>query len=214
MRASAAPFPPGSHAFPGAAPAAPRGSHLDEYAAMVAAYHQTNLDYRAAIDSVCGALVSESKIPEIVDAGGWEESAKGAGDGAGADEDERALHMSVKRRFVAAMEELQSAAVPKKRRGNLPKEATDRFREWFERHYEHPYPTDEEKRTLAAETGTAVAQITNWFINHRKRVWKPAGGGVAERNGLREAAVVGGRRSEVGGGSGGAVGAADRRATR
>ncbi|KAF4312173.1 Homeobox [Botryosphaeria dothidea] len=57
----------------------------------------------------------------------------------------------------------------RKRRGNLPKEATNTLKEWFQRHADSPYPTDEEKSDLAGLTGLSSAQISNWFINARRR---------------------------------------------
>eukprot|EP00168_Porphyra_purpurea_P004700 TRINITY_DN1570_c0_g1_i8.p5 TRINITY_DN1570_c0_g1~~TRINITY_DN1570_c0_g1_i8.p5 ORF type:complete len:145 (-),score=24.11 TRINITY_DN1570_c0_g1_i8:298-732(-) len=72
------------------------------------------------------------------------------------------------------MEQLQSSRLPKRRRGNLPKEATAVFRSWFAANLDHPYPSDAVKADLSRATGTGVAQVSNWLINYRKRVWKPA----------------------------------------
>ncbi|KAL0258145.1 hypothetical protein SLS55_007317 [Diplodia seriata] len=55
------------------------------------------------------------------------------------------------------------------RRGNLPKEATALLKKWFQDHAESPYPSDEEKTSLATSTGLSQAQISNWFINARRR---------------------------------------------
>lgn len=57
----------------------------------------------------------------------------------------------------------------RRRRGNLPKEATAQLKAWFASHSESPYPTDEEKNALASRTGLTQAQISNWFINARRR---------------------------------------------
>ena len=75
----------------------------------------------------------------------------------------------------------------KRRRGNLPKQVTDRLRNWFHEHVGHPYPTEEEKQMLMAQTGLSMSQvsslrslsilwrtaellqISNWFINARRR---------------------------------------------
>ncbi|OTB06886.1 hypothetical protein M426DRAFT_9313 [Hypoxylon sp. CI-4A] len=57
----------------------------------------------------------------------------------------------------------------RKRRGNLPKETTDILRAWFLAHLNHPYPTEEEKQTLMRKTGLQLNQISNWFINARRR---------------------------------------------
>lgn len=43
-------------------------------------------------------------------------------------------------------------AKPKKRRGNLPKEATDVMRSWLLLHLESPFPSDEEKREMERVT--------------------------------------------------------------
>ncbi|KAI0013748.1 hypothetical protein F4779DRAFT_351447 [Xylariaceae sp. FL0662B] len=58
---------------------------------------------------------------------------------------------------------------PRKRRGNLPKETTDKLRSWFVSHLTHPYPSEEEKQNLIRQTGLQLNQISNWFINARRR---------------------------------------------
>jgi hypothetical protein len=40
-------------------------------------------------------------------------------------------------------------------------------------HIEHPYPTEEEKAKIMKETAIDIKQLTNWFVNNRKRYWKP-----------------------------------------
>lgn len=76
----------------------------------------------------------------------------------------------------------------RKRRGNLPKETTDKLRAWFMAHLQHPYPTEDEKQELMRQTGLQMSklkgpglgrfrpnangysdQISNWFINARRR---------------------------------------------
>lgn len=57
----------------------------------------------------------------------------------------------------------------RKRRGNLPKETTDKLRAWFVAHLSHPYPTEDEKQDLMRQTGLQMNQISNWFINARRR---------------------------------------------
>ncbi|KAK3940530.1 hypothetical protein QBC46DRAFT_364062 [Diplogelasinospora grovesii] len=57
----------------------------------------------------------------------------------------------------------------RKRRGNLPKETTDKLRAWFISHLQHPYPTEDEKQELMRQTGLQMNQISNWFINARRR---------------------------------------------
>ncbi|KAI8333134.1 hypothetical protein BC941DRAFT_435184 [Chlamydoabsidia padenii] len=61
----------------------------------------------------------------------------------------------------------------KRRRGNLPKAVTTILRDWLSDHKKHPYPTEEEKDTLARRTGLTLNQISNWFINARRRILQP-----------------------------------------
>ncbi|KAF1968914.1 hypothetical protein BU23DRAFT_255444 [Bimuria novae-zelandiae CBS 107.79] len=57
----------------------------------------------------------------------------------------------------------------RKRRGNLPKEATAVLKKWFQDHRESPYPTEDEKVQLMATCGLTLNQVSNWFINARRR---------------------------------------------
>ncbi|ORZ17769.1 hypothetical protein BCR42DRAFT_239662 [Absidia repens] len=61
----------------------------------------------------------------------------------------------------------------KRRRGNLPKVVTAILRDWLSDHKKHPYPTEEEKGDLARCTGLTLNQISNWFINARRRILQP-----------------------------------------
>jgi len=45
----------------------------------------------------------------------------------------------------------------RKRRGNLPKEITDKLRAWFMAHLHHPYPTEDEKQELMRQTGLQMS---------------------------------------------------------
>lgn len=58
----------------------------------------------------------------------------------------------------------------RKRRGNLPKTVTAILKQWLIEHTEHPYPTENEKNSLGDKTGLTINQISNWFINARRRI--------------------------------------------
>ncbi|GBC07302.1 hypothetical protein RclHR1_07380002 [Rhizophagus clarus] len=69
-----------------------------------------------------------------------------------------------------SQDQLENLAMkPKRRRGNLPKATTALLKEWLAQHKKHPYPTEEEKHHLASETNLSLQQISNWFINARRR---------------------------------------------
>ena len=47
------------------------------------------------------------------------------------------------------------------------------MRSWLFQHLVHPYPTEDEKRTIAAQTNLTLLQVNNWFINARRRILQP-----------------------------------------
>jgi hypothetical protein len=47
----------------------------------------------------------------------------------------------------------------RKRRGNLPRETTDKLRAWFAAHLHHPYPTEDEKQELMRQTKLQMSQF-------------------------------------------------------
>lgn len=52
----------------------------------------------------------------------------------------------------------------RKRRGNLPKETTDKLRAWFVAHLHHPYPTEDEKQELVRQTGLQMSECLSPFF--------------------------------------------------
>lgn len=58
---------------------------------------------------------------------------------------------------------------------SLPVETVEYLKNWMmsPEHIAHPYPTDQEKSQIMADTGIELKQLTNWFVNNRKRYWKP-----------------------------------------
>ncbi|CAI4223576.1 unnamed protein product [Auanema sp. JU1783] len=53
------------------------------------------------------------------------------------------------------------------------KEAITKFRAWLFQNLTHPYPSEEQKKQLASETGLTILQVNNWFINARRRIVQP-----------------------------------------
>lgn len=58
---------------------------------------------------------------------------------------------------------------------SLPPETVEYLKAWMmsPEHIAHPYPTEQEKAQIMVDTGIELKQLTNWFVNNRKRYWKP-----------------------------------------
>nr|XP_033798634.1 homeobox protein PKNOX1 isoform X3 [Geotrypetes seraphini] len=67
----------------------------------------------------------------------------------------------------------QDDSSSKNKRGVLPKHATNVMRSWLFQHIGHPYPTEDEKKQIAAQTNLTLLQVNNWFINARRRILQP-----------------------------------------
>ncbi|KAI7753989.1 hypothetical protein M8C21_015554 [Ambrosia artemisiifolia] len=84
------------------------------------------------------------------------------------------LKDSLLRKFGGRIGSLKQEFTKKKKKGKLPKEARQILLHWWTSHYKWPYPTEDDKISLAETTGLDPKQINNWFINQRKRHWKPS----------------------------------------
>ncbi|XP_061359336.1 homeobox protein SBH1-like [Gastrolobium bilobum] len=78
------------------------------------------------------------------------------------------------RKYSGYLGSLKQEFMKKRKKGKLPKEARQQLLEWWSRHYKWPYPSESQKLALAESTGLDQKQINNWFINQRKRHWKPS----------------------------------------
>jgi len=67
----------------------------------------------------------------------------------------------------------QSTIISSSKRSILPKSATSIMRSWLFQHIGHPYPTEDEKRTISRKTNLSLLQVNNWFINARRRILQP-----------------------------------------
>ena len=86
----------------------------------------------------------------------------------------------------------------------LPQHAVDTLRAWFmsPSHFHHPYPTEVERHQLLLESGLEAKQVSDWFVNYRKRVWKPlvlkAGRELREEHESQEASPPASKRAASG----------------
>ena len=62
---------------------------------------------------------------------------------------------------------------PKKPHFPYSKVARKVLKEWLVQHLTNPYPSDSQKMQLASETGLTIAQVNTWFVNARRRKFKP-----------------------------------------
>ncbi|KAI3688703.1 hypothetical protein L2E82_46481 [Cichorium intybus] len=88
--------------------------------------------------------------------------------------EDRALKERLLRKYSKYISSLKHEFSNKKKKGKLPKEARQVLLDWWSIHYRWPYPTEADKIALAESTGLDQKQINNWFINQRKRHWKPS----------------------------------------
>lgn len=56
------------------------------------------------------------------------------------------------------------------------------LREWFRDHQSYPYPTDEQKESLKQRSGLSIRQISQWFVNARRRNTVKPGAQQGPRN--------------------------------
>ncbi|KAM7478461.1 hypothetical protein LguiA_026674 [Lonicera macranthoides] len=78
------------------------------------------------------------------------------------------------RKYSGYLGSLKKDLLKKRKKGKLPKDARNALLDWWNTHYRWPYPTEEDKAKLAEVTGLDQKQINNWFINQRKRHWRPS----------------------------------------
>ncbi|KAI4298748.1 hypothetical protein L6164_032267 [Bauhinia variegata] len=88
--------------------------------------------------------------------------------------EDRELKGQLLRRYSGYLGSLKQEFMKKRKKGKLPKESRQQLLDWWSRHYKWPYPSESQKLALAESTGLDQKQINNWFINQRKRHWKPS----------------------------------------
>ncbi|XP_031490939.1 homeobox protein knotted-1-like LET6 [Nymphaea colorata] len=88
--------------------------------------------------------------------------------------EDRELKDQLLKRYSGYLGSLKQEFLKKRKKGKLPKEARQQLLDWWGRHYKWPYPSESQKLALAESTGLDQKQINNWFINQRKRHWRPS----------------------------------------
>ncbi|CAA3007490.1 homeobox knotted-1-like 6 [Olea europaea subsp. europaea] len=88
--------------------------------------------------------------------------------------DDRELKDKLMSRYGSHINNLKQEFSKKQKKGKLPNGAKKLLLEWWNAHYKWPYPSEADKIALAELTGLDQKQINNWFINQRKRHWKPS----------------------------------------
>ena len=86
------------------------------------------------------------------------------------DHEER-LRQALKRKYASSIMTLKSEFMRKRKKGKLPDQSTEVLKNWWSENIVWPYPTEDDKRELIAQTKLDATQVNNWFINFRKRHW-------------------------------------------
>ncbi|KAM3219270.1 homeobox protein knotted-1-like 1 [Capsicum chacoense] len=89
-------------------------------------------------------------------------------------EGDNELKEMLMRKYSGYLSSLRKEFLKKRKKGKLPKDARIALMDWWNTHNRWPYPTEEEKNRLSEMTGLDQKQINNWFINQRKRHWRPS----------------------------------------
>ncbi|PIA50581.1 hypothetical protein AQUCO_01200046v1 [Aquilegia coerulea] len=117
-------------------------------------------------DSVCGDAFDRN--------GSSEEEVDGIDSAIDPLAEDRELKGQLLRKYSGYLGSLKQEFMKKRKKGKLPKEARQQLLDWWSKHYKWPYPSESQKLALAESTGLDQKQINNWFINQRKRHWKPS----------------------------------------
>ncbi|XP_078171676.1 homeobox protein KNOX3-like [Carex rostrata] len=171
-------------------PDAPIEPELDQF---MEAYHEMLVKYREEltrplqeameflrrVETQLNSLSLSNRSLRILSTGSSEEDQEGSGgetelpeiDAHGVDQE---LKHHLLKKYSGYLSSLKQELSKKKKKGKLPKDARQQLLNWWEMHYKWPYPSETQKMALAESTGLDLKQINNWFINQRKRHWKPS----------------------------------------
>ncbi|KAJ3672825.1 hypothetical protein LUZ60_006199 [Juncus effusus] len=140
---------------------------------------QEAMEFLRRVESQLSSLSLSNRSLRILSSGSSEEDQEGSGgetelpevDAHGVDQE---LKHHLLKKYSGYLSSLKQELSKKKKKGKLPKDARQQLLNWWEMHYKWPYPSETQKMALAESTGLDLKQINNWFINQRKRHWKPS----------------------------------------
>ncbi|PKU86098.1 Homeobox protein knotted-1-like 2 [Dendrobium catenatum] len=147
---------------------------------------QEAMDFLRKVESQLNSLTNGATVPFFTSA---DEKCEGVvsseedQDGSGAEAEvpeidpraeDKELKLHLLKKYSGYLSSLRQELSKKKKKGKLPKDARQKLLNWWELHYKWPYPSETEKVALSESTGLDQKQINNWFINQRKRHWKPS----------------------------------------
>ncbi|XP_010950958.1 homeobox protein TGIF2LX [Camelus bactrianus] len=72
--------------------------------------------------------------------------------------------------YIATDKVLGSLESMRKHKGYLPTKSVKILRDWLYEHRRKAYPSEREKRMLAEQTNLSFTQVSNWFMNARRRI--------------------------------------------
>nr|XP_016487941.1 PREDICTED: homeobox protein knotted-1-like 2 [Nicotiana tabacum] len=134
-------------------------------------------DIQIQLTNLCTTPVTPSSNISDEGAAGLEEEEDTSGGGGNTNDmcrSENEIKDKLMRKYSGYISSLKQEFCKKNKKGKLPKEARQILLDWWTTHYKWPYPTEGQKICLAESTGLDPKQINNWFINQRKRHWKPS----------------------------------------
>ena len=81
------------------------------------------------------------------------------------------MRYKLKKKAAEAVAHLRARYIAEngRKKKRLPQKATKLLNEWFEQHFDNPYPSEEEKKTLSTRCEITLEQVARWFANKRSR---------------------------------------------